>query len=171
MISEKMATELNEQIREELYSAYLYQAMSSYASFIGLEGVANWFRIQTKEELTHVLRFYNYVGSQGRHAILKGIDEPQATFDSAVAMFEAALEHERHITGRVNHLSNIAVEEKDHATEIFLQWFVSEQVEEEENASRVLAQLKLAGTEGGGLFMIDRELAQRTFNPPVDMVL
>jgi ferritin len=171
MISEKMTAALNEQIREELYSAYLYQAMSSYAGYIGLEGVANWFAIQTKEELGHVMRMYNYVGSQGQHAILQAIDQPPATFESALAMFQAALEHEQHITGCINKLANLAVEEKDHATEIFLQWFVSEQVEEEESAGRVLNQIKLAGSDGSGLFMIDRELGQRTYNPPSDMAL
>jgi ferritin len=171
MISKKMTDELNEQIREELYSAYLYTSMSSYATYIGLDGVAKWFFIQAQEETTHALRFYNYINSQGQQVVLKAIDQPPATFESAQEMFAAALRHEQHITGRINVLANLAVEEKDHATEIFLQWFVSEQVEEEESANRVLSQLKLAGEGGGGLFMIDRELGQRVFTMPADLTL
>lgn len=166
MISDIMTKELNDQIREEIDSAYLYMSMSSYASYIGLDGVANWMRVQTQEELSHAMKLYAYVGSQGQHAVLQAIEQPPATFDSALAMFEAALKHEQHITARFNYLSNLATEERDHATQIFLQWFVTEQVEEEENASGVIAQLKLAGEKGGGLFMIDRELGQRVFTPP-----
>ena len=166
MISDKMTEALNDQINKELYSSYLYLSMSSYAAHIGLPGVANWFYVQAQEELSHVERFYAYINSQGQRVILGAIEKPESDFTSALAMFEAALEHEQFVTGRVNDLVNLAVEERDHASQIFLQWFVTEQVEEEENASDIIAKLRLAGDQGGGLFMIDKELASRVLTPP-----
>ena len=166
MISDKMAKELNNQIREELYSAYLYLEMSACATHMGLAGTANWFMVQTQEEMAHTRIFYNYLNSQNQKVLLQAIDQPPAKFKTALEMFQAALKHENHVTGRINLLSNLAVKEKDHATQIFLQWFVSEQVEEEENANDIIGRLKLAGTDGSGLFMIDRELAARVFALP-----
>jgi ferritin len=167
MISNTMTEALNDQINKELFSSYLYLSMSSYAAHIGLPGVANWFYVQAQEELSHVQRFYGYINSQGQRVILDAIEKPESDFVSALAMFEAALAHEQYVTGRVNDLVNLAVEERDHASQIFLQWFVTEQVEEEENATDIIAKLKLAGDQGGGLFMIDKELAGRVFTPPV----
>ena len=166
MISDKMAQALNDQINAELFSSYLYLSMSSYAAHVGLPGCANWFYIQAQEELTHVQRFYEYINSQGQRVILGAIEKPKSEFDSALSMFEETLEHEQIVTGLVNDLVNLARDERDYATEIFLQWFVSEQVEEEENASDNIAKLKLAGDQGGGLFMIDKELGARVFTPP-----
>ncbi|MBL7114966.1 MAG: ferritin [Kiritimatiellae bacterium] len=166
MITDKMAQALNDQIREELYSAYIYLSMSSYATSVGMAGVAHWFRIQTQEELTHTDKFCNYLNSQGSQVILQAIEQPPCTWESALEMFEAALAHEQHISQCIHDLSLLAEDEKDRATDIFLQWFISEQVEEEENAKEVIDQLKLAGSDGSGLFMIDRELAKRVFTPP-----
>lgn len=166
MISKKMAKSLNKQINAEMYSAYLYLSMSSQASHDGLPGVANWFYCQAKEEMSHAEKIYNYVNSQGERVVLAAIDQPPTEFESATAMFEAALEHEKKVTGMINNLANQAVTEKDHATGIFLQWFVTEQVEEEEHANDILSKLKLVGPKGNGLFMIDRELGSRTFTPP-----
>jgi ferritin len=166
MISKKMTEALNQQINAELYSAYMYMAMSSFAAFKGYRGAANWFFIQTQEELSHAQKFYNYVNSVGEHAVMQAIEAPPAKYDSLTAMFEATLEHEKKVTALINGLADLAVEEKDHATEIFLQWFVSEQVEEEESVNEILGQLGLAGETGGGLFMIDKELGARTFTPP-----
>ncbi len=166
MISEKMTQALNDQINAEIFSSYLYLSMSSYSAHVGLPGCANWFFIQAKEELTHVQRFYDYINSQGQRVILDAIEKPESEFTSALAMFEETLKHEQLVTSLVNKLVNIAREESDYATEIFLQWFVSEQVEEEENASDIIAKLKLAGDQGGGLFMIDKELGARVFTPP-----
>ena len=166
MISAKMTQALNNQINAELFSSYLYLSMSSYAAHVGLPGSANWFYIQAQEELTHVQRFYDYINSQGQRVILEAIEKPNSDFESALTMFEATLQHEQHVTGLINKLVDVAIEERDHATEIFLQWFVSEQVEEEQNASDIIAKLKLAGDQGGGLFMIDKELAGRVFVPP-----
>ncbi len=165
MISEKMAKEVNNQIREEAYSAYLYLSMSAFATNIGLQGTANWFFVQAQEEMTHAHKFYNYLNSQGQRVILQAIAQPPAAFKSALELFTLALKHENHITARINLLSDLAVKEKDHATQIFLQWFVTEQIEEEENATEIIGQLKLAG-DGSGLFLVDRELAARVFTPP-----
>lgn len=166
MITKEIATLLNKQVNAELYSAYLYLSMSSFASSTGLKGTANWFFVQSQEEMTHAWRIYNYVTSQGEHVVLDAIDGPPVTFESPTALFEGALEHERKVTGMINHLANEAVEAKDHATQVFLQWFVTEQVEEEESVSDVLAKIRLCGEGGGGLLLVDNELAARVFVPP-----
>lgn len=169
MISDKMAKEINNQIREELYSSYLYLQMSACATHMGLAGTANWFMVQTQEELAHTRIFYNYLCSQNQKVQLQAIDQPPMKFKTALEMFQAALKHENHVTARINFLSDLAVTEKDHASRIFLQWFVSEQVEEEENATEIIGKLKLTGSEGSGLFMIDQELATRVFKMPAPL--
>lgn len=166
MISQDMTKAINEQINKELFSAYIYLDMSAWAERHGMPGVGNWFFVQTQEELTHAQRFYQYLLRVGATVELDAIEKPTHEYDSALALFEKALEHERFITASINSLVDIAVKERDHATEVFLQWFVNEQVEEEENATAIIDQLKLAGSAGGGLFMIDRELATRTFQAP-----
>jgi ferritin len=167
MLSEKMVKTLNYQINRELYSAYLYMSMAAYAAESGLSGAANWFEVQTKEEMTHAQKIYNYVNQHGARVILDAIEAPPKDFKSIRAAFELTLEHEKIVTGLIRALVKTAKEENDTATEIFLQWFVTEQVEEEASASEILQRLKLVGDEGGGLFMIDRELGTRTFAPPV----
>jgi len=166
MITEKMATALNEQINKELYSAYLYLAMSADAQNKGMPGVANWFYVQTQEELAHVRRFYQYLLRQNAVVVLDTIQKPAVEAKTALDLFAAGLKHEKYITASIHKLVDVALEEKDRATEVFLQWFVNEQVEEEENATGIIDQLKLAGDVGSGLFMIDRELATRVFAPP-----
>ncbi len=166
MLSEKMEKALNKQINAELYSAYLYLSMSSYFESIDLEGCANWMKAQTQEEMIHAMKIYDYVIERGGRVILDKIEAPKAEWDSALAVFEHAYEHEQLVTSLINDLMNLAIEEKDHATQIFLQWFVSEQVEEEASASAVVQKLKLAG-DGGGLFMVDRELGQRQLPVPM----
>jgi len=169
MASEKMIGPLNKQINAELYSAYLYTAMSSYCACEGISGVARWMFVQAQEEMTHALRIYTYVNSVGHHAVLDTIERPPDTFESVSDVFRKTLEHERKVTAMINALVDLAIEEKDHATEAFLQWFVTEQVEEEEGVNDILAKLKLAGDSGGGLFMIDKELGARAFTMPADM--
>ena len=169
MISKKMTEALNKQINAELYSAYLYLSMSSCSSFTGLKGAANWFFVQAQEEMTHAQRMYNYVNSMGEHVVLAAIEQPAVDFESLTHMFEETLGHEKKVTAMINDLVNMAVEEKDHASEVFLQWFVSEQVEEEESANDALAKLKLAGGDGSGLLMIDAELGARVFVMPPDL--
>lgn len=166
MLSKTMTEALNKHINAEIYSAYLYMAMSAQASHSGFPGMASWFAIQTKEELSHTEKLYAYVNSQGAHVILEAIEQPQTKFDGALELFEATLKHEQLVTSLINDLADLAVEEKDHATQIMLQWFISEQVEEEENARDIIDRIKLAGNQGQGLFMIDKELGSRVFVPP-----
>ena len=161
MIGDKMAQALNDQIREELYSAYLYTAMSANAKYTGMDGTAAWFAAQAREEVGHAGKIYGYLNTQGRQVVLQAIEQPPSEFESVHSMFEGALKHEQHITGCINKLVDLAREENDHATGNFLQWFVNEQVEEEESVNDVLAKLDLAKGAVGALFMIDRELGQR----------
>lgn len=169
MISKKMTDALNKQINAELYSSYLYLSMSAWASFNGLKGTANWMFIQAREEMTHAWRFYNYINGQGQHAVLSAIAGPDTEFKSLKHVFEETLAHEKKVTAMINNLADLADKEKDHATEVVLQWFISEQVEEEGNAKDILDKLKLAGGDGSGLFMIDNELGARMFVMPPDL--
>ena len=168
MLSDKMVDALNGQINKEMYSAYLYMSMSAYTEFIGLKGFANWFYIQYQEEMEHAMRIYSYVLEQGSQVKLMAIKEPPTEFGSPLEMFEQTLEHEKYVTQSINDLVELAIEQKDHATQIFLQWFVTEQVEEEGNDNEIIDKLKLAGKEGGGLFMIDKELSQRVFQSELE---
>jgi ferritin len=166
MISKKMVQALNKQINNELYSAYLYLSMSSYTNYIGLKGAANWFMVQYQEEMVHAMKIYDYVNSQGNHAQLAAISAPPAEFGTLLSMFEQTLKHEQFITNCINELMDLAIKEKDHATQIFLQWFVTEQIEEEGNDNDIIAQLKLVGDNPQGLMMVDRDMAARVFTPP-----
>lgn len=161
MLSPKMNAALNEQINREIYSAYMYMAMSSQSSAMGLKGIANWFMVQYHEEMMHAMKIYEYLHRRGARVNLMKIDAPPADYDSALDMFEKTLAHELTVTRSINELMDLAVVEKDHASQIFLQWYVSEQVEEEENDNDIIAQLKLTGNNPQGLLMLDRELAGR----------
>lgn len=165
MISEKMIKSINYQINREMYSAYLYLGMSSYATDIGLSGVANWFDVQVQEELSHAKKMYDYVTQQGGRVKLEAIEEPPQDFSSVLDLFEKTLEHEKVVTSLINDLVSQAIDEKDRATEIFLQWFVTEQVEEEANATELVQKFKLVGKEGNGILMLDKDLSSRVFTP------
>ncbi|WP_456433920.1 ferritin [Thermosulfuriphilus sp.] len=169
MLSERMEEALNRQVNAELYSAYLYLSMAAYFESKNLEGFARWMKMQTQEELMHAMKFYNFINERGGRVKLAPIEGPPVDWASPLAAFEAALEHERYVTSLINDLVNLALEEKDHATNIFLQWFVSEQVEEEASVGAVVERLRLVGDSPQGLFMVDRELSQRTFTIPPDM--
>ena len=166
MISPKMTEALNTHLNLELYSAQLYLSMSSCAGYLGLKGAANWFMVQYQEEMAHFMKFYNYINSQGEHVRLGPHQAVPSEFASFVDLFEKTLAHEQTITRCINELTDLALEEKDHATRIFLQWFITEQVEEEENDREIIAKLKLIGDNGQGLLMLDNELATRVFVPP-----
>jgi ferritin len=168
MLSQKMQDALNAQINAEYYSSYLYLSMAAHCEAANLKGFGNWFRVQSQEEMTHVTKFFDYVLERGGRVGLKPIEGPPTEWDSPQAIFEATLEHERHVTGLINKLVDLAIAESDHATNNFLQWFVAEQVEEEATADDVLQQFKLLGESSHGLFMLDRELGRRTFTPPAD---
>ena len=166
MIREKIEKALNSQLNAELYSSYLYLSMSSYFSSLNLDGFANWMRVQAQEELMHALKFYDYITERGGRALLATIEAPPAQWDSPLKAFENVYTHEQKVTGLINDLVNMAVSEKDHATTAFLQWFVTEQVEEESSADAVVQKLRLVGDQGSGLLMIDQEMSQRAFTPP-----
>lgn len=166
MLSKEMVQALNKQLNNEIYSAYLYLSMSSFTTFIGLKGAANWFMVQYQEEMTHAMKFYDYINSQGEHAQLDAIAAPPAEFGTLLSMFEQTLKHEQFITRCINDLMDQAMKEKDHATQIFLQWFVTEQIEEEGNDNDIIAKLRLVGDSAHGLMMVDRDLAARVFTPP-----
>ncbi len=162
MLSDKMQDALNGQLNAEFYSSYLYLSMNAYFKSVNLDGFANWMYYQVQEELTHSMKFYDFINQRGGKVKLLQVEAPSAEWGSPLAVFEATLEHEQKVTGLINELVELALAEHDHATNIFLQWFVSEQVEEEESVSGVLEQIKLMGEAKGGLFMIDRELAKRS---------
>jgi ferritin len=156
-----MEKAISGQVNNEMYSAYLYMSMSSYAQHIGLKGFANWFMVQYHEEMLHAMKMYEYIQRQGGQPALVAIKEPERTFKDALDMFEKTLEHEHFITKCIHDLVALARSEKDPATEIFLHWYVNEQIEEEENDNDIIAQLKLIREDVQGLLMLDRELAGR----------
>ena len=161
MISQKMQNSLNDQLTNELYSAYLYLSMAAYAFSNGLPGVANWFRVQAGEEQGHAMKFFDYINEQGGRVTLKEIKEPPKNFKSAVDLFEKTLEHEKKVTAMINKLVKQAKSENDYTTETFLQWFVTEQVEEEANDVDILQKLNLAGKTGSALLLLDVQLGKR----------
>ena len=161
MISDKMQNALNAQINAELYSAYLYLAMSAYFEAENLPGMAAWMQAQGQEETVHAMKLYHYVHEARGRVTLAPIEGPPAHWDSPLAVFEAAFAHEQKVTGLIHGLVDLAIAERDHATNIMLQWFVTEQVEEEASADQVVQQLKRIGDSPQGLAMLDRELGQR----------
>jgi ferritin len=163
MISEKMEAALNEQINAEFESAYLYLSMAAWFEGKNLEGMANWMTIQFKEEQTHALKFYNYVVERGGRVVLKAIKAPRTEWKDVMEVFTDTLKHENLVSSLINNLADLAISEKDHATNNMLQWFIAEQVEEEANAERIINQLKMIGDHPQGIFMLDRELATRVF--------
>ena len=165
MISKKMADALNKHMNLELFSAHLYLSMSSCSNEMGLKGAANWFMVQYREEMVHFMKFYTYLIDQGINISLPAGKAVPNRYKSLLEMFEKTLAHEQLITACINELTEQAVKEKDHATQIFLQWFVTEQIEEENNDRDLIAKLKLVGDHGVALFMIDNELAARTLSP------
>lgn len=166
MINEVMQDALNRQLNAELYSAYLYMSMSANFESANLKGFANWMRVQIQEEMAHVMKFYDYIIQRGGKVVLTAIDGPPASWASPLKLFEDALKHEQLVTDRINALVTLASAGKDHATFNFLQWFVTEQVEEEASFNDVFQRLRIIGKDGGALFMLDKELAARVFVPP-----
>lgn len=160
-LSKKIQQALNDQINAEFHSAYIYLAMSSYCQANNLIGSAHWMRVQSQEELLHATKLYTFVQEREGTVTLKDIKAPATPWKSTIGVFEDALKHERSMTVRINELVDLAIKEKDHATNNLMQWFVTEQVEEEGQLTELLQKLKLIGGEGTGLFMIDQELAAR----------
>lgn len=162
MITTAMTDALNEQINRELYSSYLYLAMAAYCHSEGLAGMARWLELQAKEENGHADKLVHYLNERGARVRLKAIGEPPLDYDSPQGAFEKAFEHERHMSASIHALMDLAVKEKDFATQGMLQWFVGEQVEEERAAADVVAKFKMIGGDARGLYLLDRELGQRT---------
>ena len=162
MLSKKLEDAINKQINAELWSAYLYLSMSTHFSNEGLPGFANWFEIQFHEEQEHGMKLMNYMVAKGSNVKLMPIDKVDTSWDSVLAAFEDTLAHEKIVTGLISDLMTLAREEKDYATEIMLQWFVSEQVEEEDSVNEILDALRLIGDKGQAIYMLDKELGKRT---------
>lgn len=167
MLSDTMLKAINDQIDAETYSAYLYMSMAAWCDSQQLAGFAHWMKVQAQEEMSHMIKFYNYVNERGGEVVLGAIEAPPSKWDSPLAMAEAVLAHEQKVTSLINKLMDLALEERDHASSSFLQWFIDEQVEEEDNVGAVVGKLKMVDQTQGGLYMIDREMAQRVFNTPV----
>ena len=161
MLTKSMETALNRQVNRELYSAYLYLAMSAYFETTGMKGFAKWMRIQAKEEQTHAMKIYDYVIARGGKVTLEAIEAPKAKWASAGKVFEEVYAHEQKVTAMINSLVDLAIKEKDHATFEMLQWFVKEQVEEEEHASEIVSQIAILGDVVGHLFWLDHQLGKR----------
>jgi len=167
MLSAKMEKAFNQQINAELYSSYLYYSMCAYFESINLSGFSQWMLMQTQEEMFHANKFFHYVNERGGRVLMEAIGQPKTEWNSAIDVFTDVLEHEQKVTGLINGLMDLAQEEKDHASQIFLQWFVAEQVEEEATVGGVLHKLELIDHDSAGLFALDQELGQRIFTPPV----
>jgi len=168
MLTKKMEEALVRHINKEMHSAYIYLSMAAHSTSAGLKGFAAWFIVQYHEEMVHAMKMYEYVQSQGGKVILLAIDEPPRDFKSPLDMFQKTLDHERYMSKNINDLLEMAIEEKDHATQIFLHWYVTEQVEEEDTAGEIVAKLKLVKDDPNALLMLDKELGTRTVSVSTD---
>ncbi len=167
MINEKMEKAFNDQINAELYSEYLYLSMKAYFETLNLKGFVNWMNVQVQEEHAHAMGMFDYVNSRGGRVILKAIDAPETDWNSPLDVFEHILKHEELVTSLINKLADVAEETKDRAAMGFINWYIKEQVEEEDNVGQVLATLRLIGEDKNALLAMDKELATRVFNVPV----
>ncbi|MEA2062074.1 MAG: ferritin [Gemmatimonadota bacterium] len=165
MFSKKLEKAFNRQLNRELFSSYLYLSMSAALEAQNLKGMAAWMRLQAQEELMHSMKFYDFINGRGGRVVLAGLEDPETEWGSPLAVFEHTYEHECKVTGMINDLTDLAISEKDHAAVAFLQWFVTEQVEEEASVKEIADKLKLADGHSGSLFMLDKELGQRTPAP------
>jgi ferritin len=161
-LSKKMTTALNDQINMEVASAYIYLSMSTYCTEANLKGAASWLRIQWGEELEHATKLIDYVGERGGSVALKAIAQPPVKFKSLLDVFEQVLAHEQKVTAAIHKIYDLAVTEKDYASQTFLQWYVNEQVEEENSPAEIIGMLRLVGDNGAALLMVDRQLGERT---------
>ncbi|HZG61383.1 MAG TPA: ferritin [Anoxybacillus sp.] len=165
MLSEKLLQSLNEQMNFEFFSAHSYMAMAAYCSSEGLDGFANFFLVQAEEERFHAMKFYNFINALGERAIITGFQSPNNEFTSVLDCFEKALAQEKEVTKRIYKLSDIAWDEREHATINFLKWFIDEQVEEEDMFDSIIQKLKRIQNDNNALSMLDNEFAKRTFTP------
>jgi ferritin len=162
MISKTLADALNDQLKHELYSSYLYLAMSAYCDDKNLPGFAHWMRLQADEEREHAMKFFDFIQDRDGRVVLQALAQPPRDFGSPTGVFEQVLAHEQEVTSLIEQLYRKASAEQDHATQVFLEWFIGEQVEEEKTALQILETLRMAGDDKVGLLMVDRELGSRT---------
>jgi ferritin len=161
MINKKMSDAINNQIQEELYSSYLYLSMAAHFECENLPGFANWMKVQEKEEREHAMKFYNYLYERGSSVVLKAIQQPPSKFKKPIDIFRQVLEHEQKITSLIEKLYELAIKEKDYASQVMLQWFIKEQVEEENNDMEIINQLEMVGDAPAMMMMIDKKLGER----------
>jgi ferritin len=161
MLSRTLQDALNEHLKQELYSAYLYLSMAAYCDSANLPGFARWMQLQADEEHEHAMKFYGFIRDRGGRIVLQALPQPPTDFTSPAALFEQALAHEQEVTTMIDQLYNRAGADGDHATQVFLQDFITEQVEEESTASQIVETLKMIGDDKVALLMLDRELARR----------
>lgn len=161
MLSKAMQDAINGQIRDELYSAYLYLSMAAYFEASSLPGFAMWMRAQSQEEVAHAMKLFDFINERGGRVELQAIDQPTVSFESPLAVFQATYEHEQKVTALIHDLYEVAMAEKDYAAQVMLHWFIDEQVEEEDSVSQILDTLERIGDRDQGLMMLDRELGQR----------
>jgi len=161
MLSKKIQDALNQQINAEISSAYLYLSMSAYCAAGNRPGSAHWMRVQWQEELSHATKLFDYINDRGGRAVLKAVAQPPADFKSLRDVFQQVLDHEREVSAMIHRLYEAAVKETDYPTQIMLQWFITEQVEEEKSATEIIEQLKLIGDQGAAVIMLDRHLGMR----------
>ena len=171
MISKKIENAINTQITNELYSAFLYMSMSAFSDSLGLKGFAKWFMTQYHEEMVHAMKMYEFIQARGGIVKLDALKAPPTVWKSPTDMFEQTYKHEQFITKCINNLVELARAEKDNASEVFYQWYVTEQVEEEENDTTILSQLRLIDGNANGLMMLDKDLSARTVTVPTNFTL
>jgi ferritin len=165
MIGERLNNAINEQIKNELESYYIYLSMAAWLHSRSLDGMGHWMRCQAHEEMIHAMKFYNYIIDRGGEVVLQDLKQLKTRWSSALEVFKDAYEHEKFITGKINELTTIAREEKDYASEPILAWFSTEQIEEEVNSGKVADELEMVGEDKSGLLMLDRELGSRAYPP------
>jgi ferritin len=161
MLGAEIQDAMNEQIKNEFYAAYQYLSMAAYCESANLPGFAAWMRAQAREETQHAMKVYDFLLDRNGRVVLRGIEGPVVEFGSPLELFERALGHEQEVTAMINDLYGLAVRENDYASQAFLQWFVTEQVEEEKNTGDVVETLRMIGDKSEALFLLDRELGQR----------
>ncbi|MBR3952799.1 MAG: ferritin [Oscillospiraceae bacterium] len=166
MMDQKVFELLNQQINKEFYSAYLYLDFSNYFNSKGLDGFANWYMIQAQEERDHAMLFYKYLQNEGKSVVLEAIPKPDKVFENGMEVLKAGLEHEEYVTSLINNIYSAAQEVRDYRTMQFLDWFVKEQGEEETNANGLISKMELFGSDPRSLYMLNQELAARTYSPP-----
>ncbi|MBW7458836.1 ferritin [Paenibacillus sepulcri] len=166
MMNETLSHALNEQLNFELYSAHVYLAIGAYCSGESLDGFANFFIVQAEEERFHAMKIYKYLNDRGSRVTLTGMETPNNDYSSILDAFEQAYQHEQEVTKRIYHLSDLALNDREHATIQFLKWFIDEQVEEESMFDTIIQKLKRIDTDSNAFFMLENEFAQRKFTPP-----